>query len=258
MWYPGHIKKAKEGIKKNLKLVNAVIEIVDSRAPYSSRAYEYSNLFKGKNRIVIFNKYDICDEKKTKLWIDLYKNNGYSVFTTSLKKDNIKNLLMKKIFPVIPEKFGEKLAMVVGVPNVGKSTFINSIKGKKTLNTGNMPGITKGLQWINVNEKFRLMDTPGILFPELYNTNIVNKLILTGSLKPEGIEASDALAWGLKYINKKPEEYIQEYCIKRNFLKKGSEPDIERAKVTLLKEFSDGKIGKQTYEIPEDFDIINI
>ena len=131
MWYPGHIAKTKRMIKENIKAVNAVIEIIDSRIPYSSRAYEYDKLFSNKKRILIFNKYDICDEKRTKPWIELYEKAGYVVFTTNLKSTNIRQFLTNKIVPHLPEKFNEKRALIVGVPNVGKSTFINSLKGKK-------------------------------------------------------------------------------------------------------------------------------
>jgi len=200
MWYPGHIQKAKNSIKKNLKLVNAIIEIIDARAPYSTRAYEYQSLFADKKKIILFNKHDICDDKKTQKWVEIYKSKGYEVIKISMKKVNVKQFIEKNVSPLIPEKFFEKRAMIIGVPNTGKSTFINSLKGKKSALTGNTPGITRGVQWINVDKKLKVMDTPGILFPELYNKNIIYKLILIGSLKAEGQEADEALNFAFNYL----------------------------------------------------------
>ncbi|PWJ96217.1 Ras superfamily GTP-binding protein YlqF [Oceanotoga teriensis] len=274
MWYPGHINKAKNAIKKNLKIVNSIIEIVDARAPYSSRAYEFEKLFQGKDKIIILNKADICDLEKTKKWEELYKKRGYKVIKTSLKDVNARNFLIKNVAPLIPVKFNEKTAIIVGAPNVGKSTFINSIKGKKSTNTGNMPGITRGIQWVSAGNNIRILDTPGILFPELYNKSITSKLILIGSLKAEDDEADEAVFYAYEYLkNNYPKlikkivdndlhkgayEFILEFAKKRNFIKKGGIGDYERGKMTFLKELIDGKYGKITYDDIEEFEEIKI
>ncbi|MBP7236920.1 MAG: ribosome biogenesis GTPase YlqF [Petrotogaceae bacterium] len=273
MWYPGHIAKAKKSIKENLRAVNAVIELVDSRAPYSSRAYEYQELFRNKKRIIVFNKYDICDIKKTDLWIQKFREKGYCVLATNLKSINIKNFLMKNVFTVIPETYGEKSAMVVGVPNVGKSTLINSLKGSRSAAVGNMPGITRGVQWVSVNEKFRLLDTPGILFPEIYKKELSYKLALLGSLKVEETDAEEILEYFFEFLIKEyphiisqeymKEEYpfgffLSEYAKKRNFVKKGGEADIQRVCKSWLKEINDGKFIKATYESVDEYDDLMI
>lgn len=274
MWYPGHIAKTKNSIIKNLKLINAVIEIVDSRAPYSSRAYEYGKLFRDKKKIIIFNKSDICDEKITKKWIELYKSKQYDVYLTSLKKVNVNKFIMNKIMPKIPVKFGEKTAMIVGVPNTGKSTFINSLKRKKTTNTGNTPGLTRGIQWINISDRIKVMDTPGILFPELYNENIINKLIIIGSLKHEDIETEKAIKFAYDYMKKNYfdilnkiieinditsiNEFIEKYAIKNNYIIKGAKPNLDRARKDLIFKISNGEFGLMTFDKIEDFEDIKI
>ncbi|PNR96718.1 ribosome biogenesis GTPase YlqF [Petrotoga sp. 9PWA.NaAc.5.4] len=270
MWYPGHIEKAKKIIKNNLSIVNAVIEILDARAPYASRAYEEEQLFRNKNRIIVLNKYDLCDKKKTKEWENYYKANGNEVFSLSLKNLNLREFFLKKIDPLIPEKFNEKRIMIVGIPNVGKSTFINRLKGKKAAAVGNEPGITRGIQWINIGEKLRVLDTPGVLYPKLYNKNIVNKLILIGSLKSEDHELEEAFNYAFNFLRieypeilskvllnwegcKNSYEFIELFSLKRNFIKKGGIFDYERGRNIFLKELSDGKYGCITYETPSDF-----
>jgi len=271
MWYPGHIEKAKSMIKKNLKLVNAVVEILDSRAPYASRAYEEEQLFRNKKRIIILNKKDLCDMKKTKLWERYYKEKGEDVFSLSLNELNVKDFFLKNIYPIVPQKFNEKSLMIVGIPNVGKSTFINRLKGKKSAAVGNKPGITRGLQWITVSRDLKILDTPGVLFPKLFSKNLINKLILIGSLKAEDAELDDALFYlfdSLKrdYPNilgsaleewgncENAAEFIEKFSMNRNFLKKGGIPDYERGRNIFLKEITEGKYGGITYEVPSDID----
>ncbi|MDK2950758.1 MAG: ribosome biosis GTPase, partial [Kosmotogales bacterium] len=146
MWYPGHIEKAKSQIRKNLKGVDAIIEILDSRIPYTSRAYEYEKIFGDKQKIIILNKIDLSDEKLTSEWVKYFKKTD-KIIKANLKKSDAKSFLIKKVSPLIKSKFIEKRIMVVGMPNVGKSTFINRLKGKKSLSVGNRPGVTRGVQW---------------------------------------------------------------------------------------------------------------
>jgi ribosome biogenesis GTPase A len=273
MWYPGHIKKAKGKIKTYLKTVQGILELVDARAPYASRAYEYDNLFMNKERIIVFNKIDIADESKLSFWENYYKTKGYKVLKTSLKKVSVRSFLTKVVYKSFPKKFSELRVMVAGIPNVGKSTLINSIKGKKALRVGNTPGVTRGLQWISVNDQFMLLDTPGILYSEIYNKKILYKLILIGSLKPEEDEKEFAIEYGFNFFKEMypniiknalksdyiPEEYpefLNLLAKKRNFITSGNNYDIERAMNTFLKELSDGKYGKVVYDYPEDYDIL--
>lgn len=275
MWYPGHIKKAKESIVKNLKIVDAVIELLDARAPYSSRAYEYEKLFKNKQRILIMNKYDICDKEKTEKWVKLYSEKGYVVLKTNLKSENIKKFLENRVAKHIPLNYKEKRAIIVGVPNVGKSTFINSFKGKKSTSIGNTPGVTKGVQWISVNKEIKILDTPGILFPEIYNQGIKNKLMAIGSLKGEETTKDDAVFYIFDYLKvnypkyldnivengslkENAYDFILDFAKKRNFIKKGGIGDYNRGRNTFLKDFSDGIFGEVTLEVPEDYEQIKI
>ncbi|GAB6189952.1 ribosome biogenesis GTPase YlqF [Marinitoga arctica] len=273
MWYPGHIKKAKSKIKTYLKTVQGVLELVDARAPYASRAYEYEDLFKTKDRIILFNKVDIADEKNLKFWEKYYKNKGYKILKTSLKNISVRSFLTKVVYKSFPKKFSELRVMVAGIPNVGKSTLINSIKGKKALRVGNTPGVTRGLQWISVNDQFMLLDTPGILYSEIYNKKILYKLILIGSLKPEEDEKEFAIEYAFNFFKEKypkiimnalksdniPEDYTEFltfFAKRRNFISSGNNYDIERAMSTFLKELADGKYGKVVYDYPEDYEIL--
>ncbi|MBM7560067.1 ribosome biogenesis GTPase YlqF [Marinitoga litoralis] len=273
MWYPGHIKKAKSKIKTYLKTVQGILELVDARAPYASRAYEFEDLFKDKDRIILFNKVDIADEKNLIFWENYYKSKGYKVLKTSLKNVSIKSFLTKVVYKSFQKKFSELRVMVAGIPNVGKSTLINSIKGKKSLRVGNTPGVTRGVQWISVNDQFMLLDTPGILYSEIYNKKIMYKLILIGSLKPEEDEKEFAIEYGFNFFKEKypeiirnalksdviPDDYynfIELFAKKRNFIASGKTYDTERAMTVFLKELSDGKYGKIVYDFPEDYDML--
>ncbi|HHV01668.1 MAG TPA: ribosome biogenesis GTPase YlqF [Defluviitoga tunisiensis] len=269
MWYPGHIEKAKSLIKQNLKLVDAVIEVLDARAPYTSRAYEEEELFRNKKRIILLNKYDICDKQKTKQWEDFYRQNVGNVFSITSKNLNVKDFFVKNIYPLVPEKFNERRVMIVGIPNVGKSTFINSLRGKKTAAVGAQPGITKGIQWINVSNKLKVLDTPGVLYPKLFNKKMINKLIIIGSLKAMDEELDEAAYFAFNFLKAEyPQvldniiedwhtcenayEFIELFCSKRNFLKKGNLFDYERGRNTFLNELSIGKYGGITYELPSE------
>jgi len=270
MWYPGHIEKAKTLIKRNLKLVNAVVEILDARAPLASRSYEEGQLFRNKKRIIILNKNDLCDLKKTKLWEDYYKEKGNEVFLLNFKNLNIRKFFIKNIYPLVPQKFNEKSLMIVGIPNVGKSTFINQLKGKKSAAVGNKPGITRGVQWINIDKDLKLLDTPGVLYPKLFNKELINKLILIGSLKAEDVEMDEAISYAFEFLKKEypsllddivkqwnnlenSYKFIEKFCEKRNLVKKGGLIDYERGRNIFLKELSEGKYGRITYEVPSDF-----
>ncbi|MFO7882094.1 MAG: ribosome biogenesis GTPase YlqF [Kosmotogaceae bacterium] len=270
MWYPGHIEKAKNRIRANLKVVDAVVELLDARIPFSSRAYEYDELFQNKQRIIVLNKEDLADPEITKQWINYYKEN-YDVIPANLKRSDARYFLKRKILPKIKGKFIGKKIMIVGVPNVGKSTLINRIKGKKSLAVGNRPGITRGIQWIKVSEQLSVLDTPGILYTRLHSPNIKMKLIATGCLPLEQVDLFDAMKklysflrtrYGenvfTRALKDKREEhdnyvrFLEIYSKEKGFIKKGQESDYERAATHFIINLTKGNFGRFSYETPDN------
>lgn len=279
-WYPGHMTKAKRMMQENIKLIDLVIELVDARIPMSSRNPEIDELGKNKARLILLNKSDLAEEKQTEAWAEYFKARGYSV----LKINSRKGGGIKSIYGVIQEACKEKIerdrkrgilnrpvrAMVVGIPNVGKSTFINALAGKACTKTGNKPGVTKGKQWIRLNKNVELLDTPGILWPKFEDQTVGLRLALIGSIKDEILNVEE-LAMELigflvqKYsgtLNSKYaiEELEDKYeCLKqiaqsRHCLLRGNELDTEKAARLLLDDFRNGRIGKITLETPNDYE----
>lgn len=191
-WYPGHMAKTKRLIKENIGLIDIIYEIIDSRIPFSSKIKDIDELVKGKPRLLIMSKYDLCDKKETDKWIKYYEEKGYYVITANLLEKNTNKLISKteeilsslniqrKEKGIISKKYK---ALIVGIPNVGKSTLINSLSSKKKAVTGNKPGVTKNLNWISVNEKLDLLDTPGILWPKFENDEIAYNLAAMTAIK---------------------------------------------------------------------------
>ncbi|TYB96791.1 MAG: ribosome biogenesis GTPase YlqF [Kosmotoga sp.] len=275
MWYPGHIEKAKKRIRSNLKIVDAVVELLDARIPFSSRAYEYDELFQNKQRILVLNKEDLADPEITRLWTNYYKEN-YDVISANLKRSDARSFLQRKILPKIKGKFLEKKIMIVGVPNVGKSTLINRIKGKKSLAVGNRPGITRGIQWIKINEQLSVLDTPGILYTRLHSPNIKMKLIATGCLPLEQVDLFDAIKKIYSFLktrygknvftsvlenckeeHQNYEGFLELYSREKGFIKRGQEYDYERAAAHFLINLTKGNFGRFSYETPDDIEILN-
>lgn len=200
-WYPGHMAKTKRLIKENLNLVDIIYEIVDARIPLSSKIKDIDELIKDKPRLLIMSKYDLCDKAETDKWITYYQNKGYYVITVNLLENNIASKITSKtdeILSNIREKRINKgiintkfRALVIGIPNVGKSTLINSMSGKKKVVTGNKPGVTKNLNWISVNEKLELLDTPGILWPKFDDMEIAYNLASMTAIKETVIDPVD-------------------------------------------------------------------
>lgn len=271
-WYPGHMKKATNQIIEKLKLVDFIIFILDSRVPYTSFNSNLNELIKNKRKLIIFNKIDLADLDKLNLFIDknLNKENDYYLLL-NLSDNGSKEKIFKKIDDFSKEKL-EKLknkgikhavtrALVLGIPNVGKSTFINMIAPKNIQKVQNMPGITRNITWVKINKNFEMIDSPGILEPRFKDANSGIKLSLIGSVK-EGIINNDVLVEFvlnflknncleqlLNYLNLKElpnnnEEILKNIAVLRGFLLKNSEYDIEKAKVILLKDFKNGKISK--------------
>lgn len=277
-WYPGHMTKAKRMMQEDIKLIDLIIELVDARVPLSSRNPDIDDLGKNKARLILLNKSDLSDEKYNHEWENWFKNKGYFVVKVNSKSGNG----LKGINAVVSEACKEKTerdkkrgilnrpvrAMVVGIPNVGKSTFINSYAGKACTKTGNKPGVTKGKQWIKLNKNLELLDTPGILWPKFEDQEVGLRLALIGSIKEEILNTTDLGLELLKFITvnypgKISSRYnIEEDCDVLVLLDrvaesrlcklKGNLLDIDKAAKILLDDFRSGKLGRITLEYPKE------
>ena len=275
-WYPGHMTKAVRQMQEDLKLIDLIIELVDARVPLSSRNPNIDDLGKNKARLVLLNKSDLADERCNLLWQEYFQEKGIHV----LKVNARSGAGLKSIQGVVQEACREKIerdrkrgilnrpirAMVVGIPNVGKSTFINSYAGRACTKTGNKPGVTKGKQWIRLNKNLELLDTPGILWPKFEDQQVGIKLSLIGSIKDEILNLDELALELLKrlytdYPGILAERYgieesedglkmLEAVAKSRNCLLKGQELDYGKAARLLLEEFRNGKIGRITLERP--------
>ena len=278
-WYPGHMTKAKRAMKEDMKLIDLVIELVDARVPLSSRNPDIDDLGAGKARMVLLNKSDLADERQNARWAAWFEDKGIHV----VKVDARNKGTLKQVQSVIQEACKEKIerdrrrgilnrpirTMVVGIPNVGKSTFINSFAGKACAKTGNKPGVTKGNQWIRLNKTLELLDTPGILWPRFEDQQVGLKLALIGSINDQ-ILNKDELAcelirfltkrypqvlaerFGLETEGKEAAVILEEIARVRACLLKGGDLDVSRAAALLLDDFRAGKLGRITLEEPEN------
>lgn len=275
-WYPGHMTKARRMMEEDIKLIDLVIELVDARLPLSSRNPDIDNLAKNKARLILLNKADLADERANNQWTEYFKEKGFFV----IKLDSRSGAGMKAINGVIQEACKEKIerdrkrgiinrpvrAMVVGIPNVGKSTFINSYAKKACAKTGNKPGVTKGKQWIKLNKNLELLDTPGILWPKFEDQQIGLKLAMAGSINDEILNIAELSVELIKFLIKeypgtildrygvaediKELDILEQIGIKRGCLKKGSMIDIDKAADIVVDEFRAGKLGRITLERP--------
>ena len=276
-WYPGHMKKTKELIRSNLKMVDLVIEVVDARIPVSSRNPMIDELTVGKPRLIVLNKSDLSDERQNKRWIESFEKGGARALAmNSMSGAGVKQLF--KLLGVIRAERQETQStlkknkpmrmMIVGVPNVGKSSLINRMTGKKSTQTGDRPGVTKGKQWLTLKNGMQLLDTPGILWPKFEDRNIGLNLAFCGSIRDEIL---DIASLGLEFIRYMqtayPELLIGRYkldevsedalqtmesvALKRGFILPGKKIDYDRCARTVLDEFRAGKIGKITLEQAE-------
>ena len=278
-WYPGHMTKAKRMMQENIKLIDLIIELVDARIPMSSRNPDIDELGKGKSRIILLNKSDLADARLNQEWESFFKEKGYFVQQLNAKT----GAGIKNIQALVQESCKEKIerdrkrgiinrpvrAMVVGIPNVGKSTFINSFAGKACAKTGNKPGVTKGKQWIRLNKNLELLDTPGILWRKFEDQKIGERLALIGSINDEILHVDElavALIRNLKnsYLDLLEKRYditidedaydtLKKIAIARKCLQKGELPDVDRASSMLLEDFRSGKLGRITLERPEEW-----
>ena len=279
-WYPGHMTKAKRMMQENIKLIDLVIELVDARIPISSRNPDIDELGKNKARLILLNKSDLAEEKQNDAWVEYFKNKGFSVIKVNSRKGGG----IKSIQNVIQEACKEKMerdrkrgilnrpvrAMVVGIPNVGKSTFINSLAGKACAKTGNKPGVTKGTQWIRLNKNVELLDTPGILWPKFEDQIVGLRLAFIGSIKDEILNVEELAAELIQFLKKyytgvlaekyniveseDPYKCLADIAESRHCLLKGSELDTNKAATLLIDDFRGGRLGRITLEFPEDFE----
>ena len=290
-WYPGHMAKTRKQIEQDIKIVDIVIELLDSRIPISSRNPDIVNITAKKKRIIVLNKCDLSDESKNQKWISYFKNKGIpAVLTDSNSGKGIDNCI-KEIEKIMEEqlniqaqkgRIGRKIrAMVLGIPNVGKSSFINRISKRTTAGVGNKPGVTKQKQWIRINDKIELLDTPGVLWPKFESEEVGLNLAFTGTIKEEILPREEIAYQLVKYLLENyrnniierygiSEEYIEnklkqeqpeniniyeimlEIGRKRGCIISGGNIDEEKTARIILDEFKNGKIGKITLETPAD------
>ena len=275
-WYPGHMTKAKRQMQEDLKLIDLIIELVDARIPLSSRNPDIDELGKNKARLILLNKSDLADERYNEQWSAYFQKKGFYVVKVNAKS----GAGLKSIQGVIQEACKAKIerdrrrgiknrpirAMVVGIPNVGKSTFINSYAGKACAKTGNKPGVTKGKQWIRLNKTLELLDTPGILWPKFEDQEVGKRLAFIGSIKDEILNLEEVSLELLDYIRTNypgllnprygieeegtPVSLLEAVADKRKCLIRGQEIDYAKAAGIVMEEFRNGKIGRITLEFP--------
>lgn len=278
-WYPGHMSKAKKQMIEDMKLIDVVIEILDARIPYSSKNPDIDNIALNKSRVIVLNKADIADKTITSKWQKYYEDKGYFVTIVNSKTGEG----IKKITETVKKACNEKIerdrkkgilnrpirAMIVGIPNVGKSTFINSYAGKSCAKTGNKPGVTKGKQWIRLSKEIELLDTPGILWPKFEDQSVGLKIAMIGSINEDILQPGELANALLKYTMKNypgmiKTKYNVEECpddvhetlnriaLKRGCLLKGGIVDTERTAILINDDFRNAKIGCISLEVPNN------
>lgn len=279
-WFPGHMTKAQRMIEENIKLVDSVCEIIDARIPRASRNPDISRLAAGKPRLIILNRVDLADPALTKRWRECFEREGMSVLETDAKSGRGVNGFVTAVRTLLADKLQEYEAkgqvgrplrvMILGIPNVGKSTFINKVAGRKAAIAGDKPGVTRGRQWINIDKSLDLLDTPGILWPKFDSQEVGELLAVTNAIKADVIDketlgANFMLRLREIYPQAIEERYkftpdpdangyelLEAAAKKRGFLVSRGEYDIERMANTLLSEYHDGKLGRLTLEVPDE------
>ncbi len=275
-WYPGHMTKARRAMENDVKLVDLVIELVDARVPLGSRNPDIDRLAGGKARLVLLNKADLADPSVNRQWKDYFEKQGIPAVELNARSGSG----MKKVQDAIEAASQKKRerdkrrgilnrpvrAMVVGIPNVGKSTLINSLAKKAAAKTGNKPGVTKGNQWIRLNQRVELLDTPGILWPRFEDQQVGIRLALIGSVNDEVLDLGELAAEGIRFLqtaypgvlaeryglpeDQKPYQILEGIAEVRKCLQKGGEPDVGKAVRLFLEDFRSGKLGRLSLERP--------
>ncbi len=279
-WFPGHMTKAQRMIEDNLRLVDAVCEILDARIPFSSRNPDIDRLAAGKPRLVILNRCDLADPEATARWKRSFQQQGIAILETDARTGKGVNGFVPAVRELLKDKLADYAVkgqagrplrvMILGIPNVGKSTFINKVAGRKAAIAGDKPGVTRGRQWISIDAGLDLLDTPGILWPKFDSQEVGEMLAITNAIKADVLDREtlganfmlrlreiypDALRERYK-IEPDPAlngyELLEQAAKKRGFLVSRGEYDIERMANTLLKEYHEGKLGRLTLEMPDD------
>lgn len=276
-WYPGHMTKTRRMMQENIKLIDLMVELVDARVPYSSKNPDIDELARNKSRLIILNKADMADAQVTKEWEAYYKEKGFFV----AKVNSQKGTGIKEVKKLIEEACREKKerdrkrgilnrpvrAMVAGIPNVGKSTFINSFAGKACAKTGNKPGVTKGKQWIKINKNVELLDTPGILWPKFEDQEVGLRLAWIGSIKEEVLNTTELAVELLGFLKEQypgvirerygveeeaePVQILEKIAEIRGCLMKGNQVDVEKAGLLVLDDYRSLRLGQISLERPE-------
>ena len=272
-WYPGHMAKTKREIKEKIDLIDIVFEVVDARIPYSSKNKEIEEMTKGKPRVIVMTKIDLCDSGKTNKWIKYYEDKDYIVIPIDLINNPNTKIIFDKIKPLVDEVNNKRKSkglkerkariLIMGVPNVGKSTLINRLVGRKATNVGNRPGVTKNLEWIRINDKVELLDTPGILWPKLDEEEVAYNLASMTAIKEEVLDSEDIAIYIIKkLLSDYPDNIINRYSLtkiedivdildeigKKIGAFRNSETDYDRVYKRVIKDLQDGYLGKITFD----------
>ena len=279
-WYPGHMAKTKREISEKLNLIDIVFEVIDARIPKSSKNHDIEKMIQNKPKILIMTKVDLCDEKITLKWKNYYEQLGYKVVMVDLIHDKNLNSILeitKKLSDELNQKRKAKglkprrtRILILGIPNVGKSTLINRLVGKKATNVGNRPGVTKNLEWIRINQDLELLDTPGILWPKLEGENIALNLASMTAIKEEILNKEEVAIYIIeklwkeypnnikeRYKIEKKEDivaYLDQIATRIGAISNG-EADYEKVYTILLKDLREGYLGKVTFDSYEDREI---
>lgn len=280
-WFPGHMTKTKRQIQSSLKLVDAVAEIIDARIPISSRNPDLAKLVQNKPRIILLNKCDMANQTATKMWIDYFENQGFTAIAVDCKSGKGLNKFVPAVNKVMSEKINRLKSkgmvnptmriMIVGIPNVGKSSFINKIAKQNRAKVEDRPGVTRGNQWFTIAKNLEMLDTPGVLWPKFDDKIVGEHLAFTGAVKDQILDIELLAVRLLDFLkNLKPADFIARFKLedadfenidsydllqiigkKRGMLISGGEVNTERAAIMLLDEFRSAKLGRITVEMPD-------
>lgn len=280
-WFPGHMAKTRRLISENLKLVDVVIELLDARLPLSSRNPEIDAIVSSKPRIVVLNKCDMADPEANRLWLEYFKNKGIAAFQADCRSGYGFSALAPAIDDVLKEKFERDKSrgiqrhsvrmMIVGIPNVGKSSFINRLSSRSAARTGNRPGVTTAKQWIRISGKYEILDTPGILWPKFESPEVARRIAFTGGIKDEIMDIEELAFYLIGFLKQNyPQNLAQQYKLadkdltaddwdlvqiigkKRGCIISGGEIDTFRASNLILDDFRAAKLGRISLELPEN------